>query len=298
MYSKHQAWQRVSLLIIIPMFAVYFMEWWIYNILCTPSSTFHAFLFNIFLALALWSHASCTFTDPGTRSSPEWVAWVSADPARSLQDAMPEPEVPANRSYKWAPGVVGYCKVCKAYRPERAHHCSWCDMCVLRMDHHCGFVANCVGWRNYKQFLLMNWWASLASLSFLCTLSNPSILEALFTLVDVDSEDGVRVAPLLGICVAASLLMVTTGMFCFTFYLACTNMTTIEDRFRGTNPYCLPSYFDNLRQTLGPLNFWVLLPVQPEGRSSGTAYPVNGETCKGDVEVPGETTYGAVGTAA
>mgnify|MGYP002655283933 CR=1 FL=1 len=30
-----------------------------------------------------------------------------------------------------------YCKRCKAYKPPRAHHCSMCRRCVVKMDHHC-----------------------------------------------------------------------------------------------------------------------------------------------------------------
>lgn len=47
-----------------------------------------------------------------------------------------------------------YCKKCVSMRPPRAHHCSICGRCVLRMDHHCPWVGNCVGLHNHKYFLM------------------------------------------------------------------------------------------------------------------------------------------------
>lgn len=30
-----------------------------------------------------------------------------------------------------------YCSKCSSLRPQRAHHCSICGVCVMKMDHHC-----------------------------------------------------------------------------------------------------------------------------------------------------------------
>jgi hypothetical protein len=42
---------------------------------------------------------------------------------------------------------------CKVIRSARSRHCSICNQCVERFDHHYPWVNNCVGAGNHNAFL-------------------------------------------------------------------------------------------------------------------------------------------------
>lgn len=60
------------------------------------------------------------------------------------------------------------CRKCKIEKPERAHHCSTCNRCIKKMDHHCGWIGICINNDNLGYFLRFLFFTSLATLlSFL-----------------------------------------------------------------------------------------------------------------------------------
>uniref|UniRef100_A0A8C0L652 Palmitoyltransferase n=1 Tax=Canis lupus dingo TaxID=286419 RepID=A0A8C0L652_CANLU len=150
-----------------------------------------------------------------------------------------------------------YCFTCKMFRPPRTSHCSVCDNCVERFDHHCPWVGNCVGRRNYRFF-----YAFILSLSFLTAF----IFACVVTHLTLRSQGSnflstLKETPLV-ICFFS--IWSILGLSGFHTYLVASNLTTNED-IKGSwsskrggeasvNPYSHKSVITNCCAVLcGPL---------------------------------------------
>lgn len=48
-----------------------------------------------------------------------------------------------------------YCSLCNRLGPPRSWHCTKCDVCIVKRDHHCIFTGCCIGHLNHRYFLLL-----------------------------------------------------------------------------------------------------------------------------------------------
>merc|ERR1719364_577425 len=108
--------------------------------------------FNIIFALAMISFLRAVFTDPGYIPD-SWS--VHPDDLESGERTRLMPAVLQTQEKKHD-GTVRICRKSKPpmYKPDRAHYCRVMQRCVLKMDHFCPWLNNCIGFYNHKFFVL------------------------------------------------------------------------------------------------------------------------------------------------
>lgn len=107
-----------ELMTVLPLYHEPFSTWWNLHTFCGMFTAINVFT-NLFYMMA-------TDTTTGSASLPSVLkqGWV-------------------------------YCPFCQLNSPPRSFHCHICDTCILKRDHHCIFGGKCVGYKNYRFYIMM-----------------------------------------------------------------------------------------------------------------------------------------------
>jgi len=164
--------------------------------------------FLVIFTFAMWSFYMVVFSDPGR------VPQEFSDKIHELSNMTLE---------EGQKTEFTVCRRCQVPRPPRAHHCRHCRVCIRKMDHHCPVVNNCVGWGNYKYFILLLTWCDI-----LCWFGAlTGILKYLLVGIQgmVVEEIQIFIGLALGFIYGVGLI----GFGGFHYYLVFTNSSTMDN---------------------------------------------------------------------
>ncbi|KQS70318.1 palmitoyltransferase ZDHHC15B isoform X2 [Drosophila erecta] len=276
---------------------------------------FMLLFYHLFLTLFMWSYWRTIMTSVG-RIPDQWRI-PDEEVSRLFRADSPETQKRILNNFardlpvtnRTMNGSVRFCEKCKIIKPDRAHHCSVCSCCVLKMDHHCPWVNNCVNFYNYKYFVLFLGYALVYCL-YVAFTSLHDFVE--FWKYDNNgySAQGQLNASGMGrfhilflFFIAIMFAISLVSLFGYHIYLVLVNRTTLES-FRAPifrvggpdkNGYNLGRYANFCEVFGDDWQYW-FLPVF-SSRGDGYSYPTSSDQSRVSTTSPVQR-YDAMGDTA
>lgn len=208
---------RVLVYIVVGYIIFAYSSNWLINVLPfsqewfhTPTGILKVLVLKFLLVMTLVNYFYCITTAPGVPPA----GWIPPSATQEeLEEAKRVASQKPHRRHELQYKPCRYCVRCDSFKPPRTHHCSDCRMCILKMDHHCPWINNCVGFHNHKYFYLFVFYAALGCVYIILLYASTLyhlISDAKHTLSDNEGTSVVKGITLtLNICL---LIPITIGL--------------------------------------------------------------------------------------
>jgi len=213
-------------------------------------------LFHFFAGCTAVAYYKVAMTDPG---------YVTVQMLERMDDAMQDALEEdrggkAQNTHHLHNPRLPSCRRCSQTKPFRAHHCSFCDKCVLKMDHHCPWVANCVGEKNYKYFVQFVAHGFFALMMIMLALFGAFRRSVVAT---VSSAEDLSIYGLIAFVLAGSLSLSLLIFIVMHSYLLLNGSTTIDFHTYGRSAPFNQGWRKNFLAVFGDRRRDWILPTAP-----------------------------------
>lgn len=272
-----------------------------------PLLVFLIIFYNLISVLFIWAWLKTVFTSPGTinndfRLSMDEQKRYSSLPTSAERDhflsslieqrnltVYTRQEAGSNSSVT-SGNLIRYCRKTNAIKPDRSHYDSMTRRIVLKMDHYCPWVANCIGYGNYKFFVLFLFYAVCYCLSITGIGAAPfvKVWSDSGQISDKEREyldrSGFKIQTILVFLVASVFSISILCLFSFHLYLVSKNRTTIEcygppiiRNLGGQKKAFHQGCMENWRQVFGDSLWIAILPIPYDhpDLDNGHRFPLN-----------------------
>ncbi|XP_051951645.1 palmitoyltransferase ZDHHC15A [Xyrauchen texanus] len=223
-------WIPVTIIIMVVMWSYYaYVVHFCWSLLtCATQKVSFLCLFHVCFGMFSWSFWKAVSTPPSSPSVEFQLCSSDSLPYEHDDGGMEKCLLETSWKFpvhtRTESGAIRFCHLCRLIKPDRCHHCSVCQICVLKMDHHCPWLNNCIGFSNYKFFMLFLLYSFLYCLLIVTTVTPTCINLWLGKLFD----SCVKLHVLFLTLVSAMFAVTLCFLLLFHIWLLANNKTTLE----------------------------------------------------------------------